>query len=106
MSAGKRNPFALIAALANKRNVRDIGKLPGCWEVELRDGWSFAVNGHDSDVRCSKGADVPPFNAYVEWQGTPAGIINHQGGPFLGGDDGADAFCDALDAAIAEEPQP
>jgi hypothetical protein len=102
----ERNPFALIAQLADARGIRNLKDRPGCWEVELPDGWYFAVNGHGRDTTCSKGAAVPPYNAYVEWQGTPCAFINPHGGPFLGGDLGAEAFCDALQAAITSEAQP
>lgn len=97
------NPFEYIVRLAAKRGVTGINALPGCWEVELGDGWSFALNGHGTTVQCSKGANVPPYNAYVEWQETPVGFCDPHGGVFMGGDLGADAFNDALLAALGED---
>lgn len=97
------NPFEYIAKLSAKRGVTGINRLPGCWEVELGNGWSFALNGHSTTVKCSKGADVPAFNAYVEWQGTPVGFCDPYGGVFLGGDEGADEFNAALLAALESE---
>lgn len=90
------NPFEHIAALAAARQVRNINTMPGCWEVQLDECWWFAVNGHDRDTRCSKGAAVPPFNAYVEYAGTPMGFLDPFGGVFLGGDEGCDDFNAAL----------
>jgi hypothetical protein len=99
-----RNPFELIARLAQQRGISNLKDRPGCWEVELPGGWSFALNGHLVATTCGKGAKVPPINAYVEWQGTPMGFIDPYGGPFVGGDDGAEEFCDALAAEIEAKP--
>ncbi len=63
--------FAAIIGYAEKRGVRRIGDLPGCWEFEPADGWFVAVNGHGADMACSKGGTpIPPFAAYAEWHGS------------------------------------
>lgn len=68
--------FFEIMNLAEARGVRRINELPGCWELALDKQWWIALNGHREPVKCSRGADVPPFACYVEFNGWPAGLVS------------------------------
>jgi hypothetical protein len=92
--------FAEIAALASRLGIASIGKLPGCWEHRIDDHWWIAVNGHPAVQKSSTGKSVPPFSAYVEFCGWPAGIVNPYGGLIAAGDAAnEDTFIAALRAA-------
>ena len=95
--------FVKIAALAKADGIVSTNNLPGCWERQIGDWW-IAVNGHDKPVKCSHGGTVPIFNAYLEFNGWPAGVIDPFGGLIAAGD-GAneDSFIAAIDAALKEK---
>lgn len=77
--------FGEIVTLALARGVYRINALPGCWELELDEHWWLAVNGHREVTRCSRGVDVQPFSAYVEFNGWPAGVFTPAGGVLAAG---------------------
>lgn len=92
--------FAEIVRLAERRGVTSIGQLAGCWETSVGPSWWIAVNGHAHPVRCTHGVDVPPFAAYVEYNGWPAGLFNPRGGEFVAGASANEsAFIEALRGA-------
>lgn len=93
--------FSEIAELAKVLDVKDIGKLPGCWEYQIDDQWWIAVNGHSEAIECSTGSKVDPFNCYVQYNGWPAGLFDPYGGTIAAGT-GAneDNFIAAIKAAI------
>jgi hypothetical protein len=72
--------FAGLSRLAAQAGVTAIDKLPGCWEIQIDEQWFVAVNGHETELRDSKGHRVPPYHAFLEYNGWPAGVIN----PFAG----------------------
>jgi hypothetical protein len=78
--------FFEIVQLGMAAGAERINELPGCWEYQVSDGWWIAVNGHREPKTCSKGAEVPPFHAYVEWCGFPAGIVGPRGGVIAAGE--------------------
>ncbi len=80
------HPFEAIVLMCARLGVTGIDKLPGCWEHQIDDQWWVAVNPHLEDVRSSRGLTVPPFSAYVEYNGWPAGIIQPLGGEFAVGE--------------------
>lgn len=93
--------FVELVKLAERRGVRRINALAGCWEFTLPGGWFVAVNGHAEPVECSRGVKVPPFRAYVESHGLPAGLVSPRGGEFVVYEDvNEDAFLDALRGAL------
>ena len=47
----------------------------GCWEYRISDKWLLKLNGHPEEVD-----GIPPFHAYVEFNGWPAGVFNPWGG--------------------------
>lgn len=105
MSATRERPlseaFTRVCDLALALGVKSIKDLPGCWEYQVDEHWWIAVNGHNGATRCAKGADVPPFRCYVEFNGWPAGIIDPYGGTIVAGEAAnEDAFIAALDKAI------
>lgn len=54
--------FALILDIADRRGVRNIAALPGCWEFRAGD-WLVAVNGDIRERTTTQGDKVPPFHA-------------------------------------------
>lgn len=99
---GITNPFHAIARYAQAHNVRSIKDLPGCWEVQVDAAWWFAVNGHRAPQECSKGATLQPYEAYVTFNGWPAGILSPDGeGVFAAGSAGnTEAFITAVLAEV------
>jgi hypothetical protein len=89
--------FAGLAQLGAHVGVSGIHEMPACWEFQIDEQWFFALNGHEDERQCSKGHRVPPYNAYLEYNGWPAGIIDPFGGLIAAG---AAANEDALIAAI------
>jgi hypothetical protein len=78
--------FSIIAELGYELGIRDISKREGCWEHAIDEQWWIALNGHPVDTKCSRGATVPRFTIYVEFNGFPAGIINPAGGVSINDD--------------------
>jgi hypothetical protein len=95
-----KEAFYEIVMLAERMGVEDINELPGCWECQIDERWWIAVNGHREPAKCSAGPEVPPFTAYVQFNGWPAGIIDPYGGIIAAGDAAnEDAFITALKGA-------
>jgi hypothetical protein len=90
-----------IVELAARLGVVGINKIDGCWEHQVDAHWWFAVNGHPEATECSKGTKVPPFAAYIEFNGWPAGIVDPGGGTLCAGAVGNEAN---LIAALAASP--
>ncbi len=90
--------FALILDIAEVRNVRDIGKLPGCWEFTAGE-WSIAVNGSRDERATAAGDRVPPFHALAVNADLLVGValISPRDGVCAAGVE------DALCAALREE---
>lgn len=70
-------------------------------------GWFVAVNGHAEPMRSSEhgagGALVPPYEAYVSYNGWPAATFGVNGGIFVAGSGAnAESFSAALRALIEE----
>jgi hypothetical protein len=94
--------FLEIAHLAERLGIANIRALPGCWEHQIDKRWWIAVNANENATVCSRGPTVPPYSAYVEFNGWPAGIINPRGGVIAAGAAAnEDAFIAALKAANA-----
>lgn len=91
--------FAEIVKLAERRGVKRICDLPGCWEVDLGGGWWFALNGHNVATKSSRGANVLPFHAYAERHELPAMLLSPYDGVRLGGEAMEDDLLAALRAA-------
>lgn len=72
--------FQEIVEMSNRLGVTKINELPGCWEIQVDERWWLAVNGHQQSIACSKGFEVAPFAAYVEFNGWPAGEVTPVGG--------------------------
>ena len=105
----KKPLFVLMCDLGLKLGVKRINELPGCWEQRVDDQWWFAMNGHNEPMiaRSSDGASssgegvsVPPFHAYVEYNGWPAGMLTPYDGILAAGE-GAneETFAAALESA-------
>jgi len=59
--------------------------LHGCWEAQVDEHWHISINGHAEMTPNSKGAPVPPFSVWVEFNGWPGGIVNAHGGTLCAG---------------------
>jgi hypothetical protein len=89
-----------IADFALARGVRSIKDLPGCWHYKVDEQWEMWLNGHREPVTLGHGPEVPPFSAYIEFNGWPAGVTDAAGGWFAAGSiANLDAFERALDSA-------
>ena len=106
-----RFPFDAIVEMSDRLKVYRIGDLPGCWEYQIDEAWWIAVNGHKEPVSVFRPqhpgvpVSVPPFTAYIEYNGWPAGLIDPARGTMAAGE-GAnqDAFMAACDA-VAKTPR-
>ena len=79
--------FVAIAEFCLARGFKGLSKVPGCCEVQVDDRWFFAVNGHAEPTTCAKtGQPIPPFSAYVEFNGWPAGLLDPAGGIICAGE--------------------
>ncbi len=97
---GITEAFAEIVALAEHLGIKPLNTFPACWEHQIDERWWMAVNGHREAIPCSMGPEVPPFTAYVQFNGWPAGQINPRGGWIAAGEAANEgAFIDALKAA-------
>lgn len=72
--------FDLLAQLAIARDAVPLSKHAGCWECQIGKQWWAAINGQKAAVKCSRGPEVEPYHAYIEFNGWPAGILS----PFEG----------------------
>jgi hypothetical protein len=98
--------FAMIAELGSALGVRDVNKLPGCWEHQVDEQWWIALNGHRETIKDSHGSDVMPFHAVIEFNGWPAGIISPAGGIIAAGSCANEStFIGALREAAAKASQ-
>lgn len=87
--ADAADAFELLAGYAVALGAKSIGTLPGCWEKGIDEHWWVAINGHDDDMACSRGAMVPPGFCYIEHDKWPAGMFSADGGVIEAGN-GAD----------------
>ena len=101
MSEAISEAFMEIVELAGRLGVSRIDKIPGCWEVDVDGRWWVAVNGHREPTKCSRASTpLEPFEAYVEFNGWPAGGLTPAGGWIAaGGVANEDTFIEALKAA-------
>ena len=86
-----RGPFEAVIEMCFRLGVREIDNLEGCWECQIDDDWWIAVNGHKDPCEAKppqheKTIEVPPFTAYVEYNGWPAGLLDPKGGIIAAGD--------------------
>jgi hypothetical protein len=97
--------FIEIAHMANRLGASPLSRYEDCWEYQVSDGWWIAVNGHAEPRRCShNNIEVPPFTAYIEWNGWPAGFIDPRGGDMAAGElANEDTLVAALKAVTAPQ---
>ncbi len=95
--------FAKLVELGLALGFKSVSQLDGCAEFAIDDQWWCALNGHRERTKCTRGAEVPSFHAYVEFNGWPAGVISPRGGEFVAGAAAnEDAFIAALESAIKQ----
>jgi hypothetical protein len=73
--------FMAIVDLALASGADPLNKHTACWEHQIDDRWWVAVNGH-AEPKLSSHSNIPvnPFEAYVEYNGWPAFVLNPYGG--------------------------
>lgn len=76
----------VIAALYMSIEDKPIKDHPGCWEHQIDERWWIAFNGHPAPKDCSTGETVPAYNAYIKFNGLPAGIMSPYGGSIAAGE--------------------
>lgn len=92
--------MVLVAQLAEHDHVRAF-EIPGCWERKLDQRWTIALNAHGTDQEYGD-VTVPPFNAYLVYNGWPAGFVDPFGGVMAAGAAAnEDTLIEALKVAIA-----
>jgi hypothetical protein len=96
--------FNAVINLALALGVREICKMPECWEHRVDEHWTIAVNGHNepkfAEQTTSGKTEVPPFHCYVEFNGFPAGLISPYDGILCAGSvANENAFIAALEKA-------
>lgn len=92
--------FCEIVEWSQALGAERINQLAGCWEGAVDEQWWIAINGHNEDTECSRGAKVPPFSAYVEFNRWPAGFLNPYSGTLAAGElANEDTLIAALQAA-------
>lgn len=98
--------FDAIARLAIAKGEAPINEHPGCWEARFKhqdSEWFVAVNPHRETQECSTGAKVEFGNAYVTYNGWPAGVITPMSGVTVASEiANEDALIEALEIAIEE----
>ena len=98
--------FGVICELGIALGIRPLNEHPGCWAHQIDDFWFVAVNGHD-ESRMYQTIEIPPFHAYVAYDGWPAAMFTPRGGEFVVTNVvNEDAFIRAVRAAIARHKLP
>lgn len=78
--------FLTMGALCHARGLTPLNRHPGAIKVRVDEHWTFWVNGSAGQVTVAGGLGLPRFNAYVEYNGWPAGIIGPAGGVLAAGE--------------------
>jgi hypothetical protein len=76
--------FAAIGEFAFKTGARNINELPGCWESDVGDKAWVSVNGHKESRTDTRGHELPPFHAFIEFNGWPAAFLGPSFGTVMG----------------------
>jgi hypothetical protein len=93
--------FVRACELGAAQGWKNIASLPGCAELQIDEQWWFALNPHQEEIKCSKGAKVPPCAIYFTFNEWPAGYCNAGGGLLAAGvAANEDALLEAIEAAI------
>lgn len=105
MSEQTSKAFDKMVLLGLKLGVESIKDFPGAWVQKVDDHWTFAVNGHEEDLRVDlpelgMAATIKPFNAAVWFNGWLCASLSPFEGVFFSGDVvNEDTFIEALDRA-------
>jgi hypothetical protein len=79
--------FMAIADYAIRKGAAPLHRHVGCWEAQVDASWWIAVNGHGTPMATSRGGEMlPPYHAYVEYHGWPAGLLHAGGGVMAAGE--------------------
>jgi len=77
--------FGLTVDLGIALGWENLSSHSGCAEHQIDDQWWFAINPHGEPTECGKGAKVPPYSIYYQFNGWPAGVVTGQGGVIAAG---------------------
>ncbi len=75
--------FVTVMDYCEARDAVPLNKHDGCFESDIDQVWSIAVNAHRDPVKCSRGALVLPFHCAVFWRGLLCGFLHPYGGEFV-----------------------
>ena len=101
--------FSVVTRLAERLGVSNIKGLPGCWEYNVDEAWTIALNGHGEPMMAepvgSMGAEVSPFELAIWFNGWLAGVVGTSGGTLVAGvGANEDTFIAAVEAVIEGLP--
>ena len=79
--------FLTMGALCHARGLTPLNRHPGAVQVVVDEHWTFWINGSQGPVASPKGeGTLGRFEAYVEFNGWPAGILDPAGGVLAAGE--------------------
>ncbi|PCJ11113.1 MAG: hypothetical protein COB04_19610 [Gammaproteobacteria bacterium] len=68
--------FVKVLELAHVRGLRDLEKVPGCFELQVNSEWAIVFNPHKIPIMLPNGVDLPAWHMVIEKQGDFLGIVN------------------------------
>ncbi len=106
--AEERFVFDALVEMCIRLGTPPLNEVDGCWTYQINDSWWVAVNGHKEDCevvtpQSKSPVKVPPFTAYLDYNGWPAGFIDPYSGTMAAGEKAHEqtfmAACDAVAVA-------
>ncbi len=92
--------FLAVVDYCEAKGASPLDRHEGCYEADVDEVWSIAVNGHRVPEECGQGSEVAPFHCAVFWRGHLAGILHPYGGELAAHENASeDLFIAALEAA-------
>jgi len=76
VDADQTHPLMLLAELVLALGDTNIKSRPGLYYQRIDDRWEFWLNPHREPLDTDEGTTVPPFAAYLQWNGWPVSFVN------------------------------
>ena len=86
MSERLTEAASAVADLAQARGIGSIKDKPQPFKLVIDERWTVYVNAGQAAVKLDSGADLEPFNFYVEFNGWPAAMFSPFAGSFVAGE--------------------
>lgn len=91
--------FARVCELGSALGLEKLNDIDGCWEHDIDDTWSIALNPHGEPTASSTGLMINPFHCMININdGMPAGVVTPYAGMIMHGSE--DDFISAVNEAI------